>query len=227
MNKPTALFIDGENISATFASQILKFAPGAFIRRAYGDVAQIRSWGDSPSIRLVHSGSGKNAGDVLLALDALELALERRAERFVIASSDGDFTHLATRLREKGMEVLGVGQEKAPKAFRESCSVFHLLKSKTTAAPARPPAVKKSASLDEKIRAAIEAHSKDGAGVPLAELATIMKKDHGVLIGNLPDKKWRPYFSNRPNLFALDPKGPKARVRCRPNGFSQLSAAAK
>lgn len=227
MSKPTALFIDGENIPASLAPQILKIAAGAFVRRAYGDVTQIKSWSDTPSIRLVHSGTGKNAGDVLLALDALELAYEGLAERFVIASSDGDFTHLATRLREKGLEVIGIGEQKAPQAFRESCSIFEVIGA--VASKPRPQASPSACdlTLDQKIRQVIAQHSKEGRGMKIADLSLAMKHTHGVLISKLPEKRWRPYLAGRPQLYEIDPKGPEAFVRYRPEGFAQMVVAAR
>lgn len=206
MSKPTALFIDGENMPASFAPQILKIAAGAFVRRAYGDVTRIKSWSDTPSIRLVHSGTGKNAGDVLLALDALELAYEGLAERFVIASSDGDFTHLATRLREKGLEVIGaVASKPQLQASPSACDL----------------------TLDQKIRQVIAQHSKEGRGMKIADLSLAMKHTHGVLISKLPEKRWRPYLAGRPHLYEIDPKGPEAFVRYRPEGFAQMVVAAR
>ncbi|WP_240496997.1 MULTISPECIES: NYN domain-containing protein [Thioclava] len=227
MSKPTALFIDGENISACHAPKILSFAPGAFIRRAYGDIAQIKNWGDVPSIRLIHSGTGKNASDLLLALDALEIAFEGLAERVVIASSDGDFTHLATRLREKGFEVIGIGEKKAPAGFRKSCSVFHEIGLPKSKPKEVAPPESKIGQLDHKIRQVIAQNSKEGRGMKIKDLACEMKKSHDVLISETPEKRWRPYLAGRPHLYDLDPKGPEAFVRYRAKGFAQLVIAAQ
>ena len=236
MNKRTALFIDAENISPSFATKILSRARSGgelFLRRAYGDVAKIKGWGEHPAIRLIHSGCGKNAGDLLLSLDALEIALADQAERFVIASSDGDFTHLATRFRDKGKEVIGIGEGKTPPTFREACSIFHSLEApatkppvkaatKTAAQPSKPtaPQPAKALSLDHKIRSTIAQHSKAGHGMLITHLSAAMKNAHGVKISELPEKRWRSYLAGRPALYDLDPKGPEALVRFRPEGFA-------
>lgn len=77
-----------------------------------------------PDYRLVHSGSAKNAADILIAPDAVDLRLSGKIDTFLIASSDGDFTHLATRLREYETKAVGIGQVKAPAVYRAACSAF-------------------------------------------------------------------------------------------------------
>ncbi|XZQ28139.1 NYN domain-containing protein [Rhodobacter capsulatus] len=82
-------------------------------------------WQGGPEgFRLMHAGTGKNASDLLLALDAMELALREGVTRFVIASSDRDFSHLAQRLREYGRQVTGIGETKTPQIFRDACETF-------------------------------------------------------------------------------------------------------
>jgi hypothetical protein len=67
---------------------------------------------------------GKNATDSTLIIDAMDILYTHSVDGFCIVSSDGDFTRLASRLRESGMEVIGMGENKTPKSFRAACSVF-------------------------------------------------------------------------------------------------------
>jgi len=73
----------------------------------------------------VHAGCGKNATDVLLAIEAVALSHSGMAEVFAIATSDHDFSHLALHLRERGFDVIGIGEEKAPETWRRACTRFH------------------------------------------------------------------------------------------------------
>ncbi len=122
-----AILIDGDNLSPDLAGEITKKSEnlGALtIRRVYGCAKTRPRWERAPGFRFIHAGSGKNAADVLLSLDALEVALGGLAETFVIASSDQDLSHIARRLRERGRRVIGMGEAKAPAAFRKACGEF-------------------------------------------------------------------------------------------------------
>jgi hypothetical protein len=141
-----ALLIDGENISATFATALLTEARklgDPAIRRVYGKSEHIAAW-DAEGFRLMQTRPGKNAADLLLSIEAMTLALRDGITSFVIASSDGDFVYLATQLRETGATVLGLGEDKAPSAFRNACSRFVVLKPQAIATGAAPkwPATK-------------------------------------------------------------------------------------
>lgn len=130
-----ALLVDGENISATFATSLLiearKLGDPA-IRRVYGKAEHIATW-DAEGFRLMPTRPGKNAADLLLSIEAMTLALRDKITTFAIASSDGDFVYLATQLREGGATVLGLGEDKAPTAFRSACSRFLILKPRADA----------------------------------------------------------------------------------------------
>ena len=117
MGQSVSVLVDGDNISGKHARQILSVAAqhGELqVVRVYSDAQRNSDWHDAAGYRMQHAGTGKNAADLLLALDAMELLLSRDMRCFVIASSDGDFTHLATRLREHGATVVGIGEAKAP-----------------------------------------------------------------------------------------------------------------
>lgn len=228
-----ALLVDGDNVRPAFAGRALAEAA----LRGRVDVARVYAAADRPSewtaaagYRLIHAGSGKNAADLLLSIDAMELALERGFEAFVVVSSDGDFTHLAQRLRERGRFVLGLGEAKAPRAFRATCSEFLVLSlpeperpgiaPAPTPAAAPAPAIARPTEFDRKIRTIIAQHSRAGRGIRIADLSPKMHAAHGIQISSLPERTWRTYLAQRPALYDLDPRGPEAMVRFRPDGFA-------
>jgi NYN domain/OST-HTH/LOTUS domain len=105
------------------------------VKRAYGDWTNphLNGWREvllgnaiSPQQQFAYT-SGKNATDSALIIDAMDLLYSGHVEGFAIVSSDSDFTPLATRLRESGKRVIGVGQRKTPKAFVEACERFVFL----------------------------------------------------------------------------------------------------
>jgi hypothetical protein len=215
-----AVLVDGDNIGAQHARAILSLAKGlgcVDVARAFGDATRNPGWLSAEGFRFVHSGCGKNATDVLLAIDAMELAICGGIGTVAIASSDGDFSHLAHRLRERGLMVLGIGEAKATPQYRAACTRFEVLPPSAT--PAQPCA---APSLDQKIRAVIATNSSNGKGMRITDLSPKMKTLHGVQISTLPEKKWRTYLSARPALYELDPRGPDAHVRFKARGFADL-----
>jgi NYN domain len=218
-----AVLVDGDNVSAKHAAEILARAAQlgrVDIARAYAAVNRPSDWLAAQGYRLLHAGMGKNAADLLLSIDAMELALTSNVETFVIASSDGDFSHLAQRLRERGLHVLGLGEDKAPDGFRRACTDFLTLGLGKMPEPVPATLTAEAVGdLDLKIRSMIAQHSTKGLGMRIVELAPKMHATHGTRIGTYPERTWRAYLSKRPALYQLDPRGPEARVRFRPQGF--------
>lgn len=212
-----AIFIDGDNVSPAHADRIAALGQEAGdigLCRVYTDASRPGGWHASHATRLIHAGTGKNAADLLLAIDAMDHCQPGAYDLTLIASSDGDFFHLATRLRERGLRVIGVGEPKAPKAFREACSRFVILNAETKSTSARISA------LDRNIYSVIVEHSRKGAGMRLVDLAPKIHSRFGIRISTLPERTWRAYLGARPTLYALDPRGPDAHVRYRPEGFA-------
>ncbi len=226
-----AVFVDGENITADHAAEIDRISRelgDAVIRRVYGNAQRIAKWDATPGYRVIHSGSGKNATDMLIAIDVMELLPSETFDTIMIASSDRDFTHLALRLRERMLRVIGAGDAKAPEAFRSACSQFKTLEAGvvkvaappvTVVPPAAKPVAVTIAELDCQIRTMIAQHSKQGRGMPIKDLAAAMCKTHEVKITDLA-ANWRAYFTSKPSLYNLDPKGDGACVRFIPAGFA-------
>lgn len=222
-----ALMIDGDNLSPEDAGQvILKAAQfgDLTIRRVYGNAQAPAGWTSAPGIRFVHSGSGKNATDLLMTVEAMAVILTAQADLLVLATSDRDFVHLATHLREQSVTVIGIGAAKAPEGFRKACTKFLELKPKPKLAAAEPvnqpskPAVSASrelAKIDGHIQDLIKSEGEDGA-MMIAKLGPRLHSLHKVKISDQAQKTWRSYLTARPDLYVCDPKGADALVRLKP-----------
>lgn len=220
-----AILVDGENVSAKYAAEILAIASRqghAIVVRVYLDAQRPSDWHSATGYRMIHAGSGKNASDFLLSIDAIELALSKSVDNFVIVSSDSDFSHVAQRLREYGAAVTGIGEAKAPAKFRDSCQSFIVI-GKTPALSVVAKTAFAASELDRQIRALIAENSKKGAGIPISSLAAAMHSRYAVRISTYPERTWRAYLLARPELYELDPRGPSANVRFKPSGFSEAA----
>ena len=134
-NKRFALLIDADNISARYIGDILEELSTYGIttyKRIYGDwtSTQATKWkgelleNSVIPVQQFSNTVGKNATDSTLIIDAMDILYTGNVEGFCIVSSDSDFTRLASRLRESGMEVIGMGEEKTPRSFRVACTRF-------------------------------------------------------------------------------------------------------
>ena len=133
-----AVLIDADNTSAKLVKEMFEELAGygtITVKRAYGDWSSdgLKGWRNvllgnaiSPQQQFAYT-TGKNATDSALIIDAMDLLYSGNVDGFAIVSSDSDFTPLATRLRESGKRVIGVGQRKTPKAFVEACERFVFL----------------------------------------------------------------------------------------------------
>lgn len=147
-----ALLIDADNVShskiAAILAELSKYGT-ANIRRAYGDwaSANLRSWKDKLhdfAIRPIQQFSysaGKNATDIALVIDAMELLYTQKPDAFCLASSDADFTPLVMQLKANGHDVYGFGERKTPAPFVNACTTFLYLDSLDDAEQPMAPAV--------------------------------------------------------------------------------------
>ena len=130
-----AVLIDADNTSPKWTQAIFEEIAGigeASVRRCYGDFSsqQMSGWNKvQAEFGLVphHQPAntvGKNASDIALVIDAMDLMHSARFDGFVLVSSDSDFTRLASRIREQGLDVFGIGAQKTPEAFRKACKRF-------------------------------------------------------------------------------------------------------
>lgn len=197
----TAVLVDGDNIAADHEPQIMKIAGKAAVARVYLNARLPGGWLARPKFEPRDAGEGKNAADVLLAIEAMDLLQTGRYGRFVIVTSDGDFRHIARRLRLGGAEAVGVGEAKTPAGFRDACTDFHQLR-----ASAPKP------SWEQQVYTLIANAGADGLAI--ASINGTMRKLSDFKIGTTTHKSWRSYLTSMPQ-YRLDQKGPDARVWCK------------
>ncbi|SLN33780.1 NYN domain-containing protein [Roseisalinus antarcticus] len=133
-----AVLIDADNTSPKNATALFEEIASlgeASVRRCYGDFSsqQMAGWNRVQAEHGIvphHSPAntvGKNSSDISLVIDAMDILHTGRFDGFVLVSSDSDFTRLASRIREQGLDVYGIGQKKTPDAFRKACKRFIFL----------------------------------------------------------------------------------------------------
>lgn len=149
--KLLAVLIDADNVLPRHAEAILKeigTIGEPALRRVYGDwsSSQLAGWkAKARDLGLVmHQQSantkGKNASDIGLVIDAMDILHAGKFDGFVLVSSDSDFTRLASRIREEGLEVVGIGEAKTPESLRKVCNRFILIENiMTDAEPESEP----------------------------------------------------------------------------------------
>jgi uncharacterized LabA/DUF88 family protein len=130
-----AILIDGDNAQPSLIEKMLSESSkyGTItVRRTYGDwtTSNMGGWKDTlqthaiQPIQQFRYTIGKNATDSAMIIDAMDLLYSGTVDAFCLVSSDSDYTRLATRIREKGFFVMGIGQKKTPRAFVNACDVF-------------------------------------------------------------------------------------------------------
>jgi uncharacterized protein (TIGR00288 family) len=206
-----ALLIDADNVShgkiAAMLAELSKYGT-ANIRRAYGDWGSsgLKGWKDKLhefAIRPIQQFSysaGKNATDIALVIDAMELLYTQKPDAFCIASSDADFTPLVMQLKANGHDVYGFGERKTPRPFVQACTTFLYLDSlddpdpvptgDTAASGKAPPASKarpqaekpaakplaQDAALVTILRGAVEAAARDDGWAAMSAAGSAAKR---------------------------------------------------
>lgn len=138
MGERIALLVDAENTSVNYIDVVLKEL------KQYGDITVQRMYGDFSSKSMhewakkgleyaivpIHQArytATKNASDIMLVIDAMDILFQGTADVFCIVTSDSDFTRLASRLREGGKKVIGMGKSNASKTFINACNEYKFL----------------------------------------------------------------------------------------------------
>ncbi len=156
-----AVLIDGDNIPSAYVKEMMEEIAkygNPTIKRIYGDWTRpgLTKWKD---ILLEHAiqpiqqygyTTGKNATDSAMIIDAMDILYSEKVDGFCIVSSDSDFTRLATRLREAGMRVYGIGEKKTPKPFIVACDKFIYIEILKPASKETPKKISKT-KIGEKI----------------------------------------------------------------------------
>lgn len=167
-----ALLIDTDNISDKHVDEIFKYAAekgNVIVRRGYGvmrfnwNKEEMFRYAIEPVTRFVHV-SGKNVTDIALVIDALDLAYRKIIDVVCIVSNDSDFSLLAMKLREQGVQVYGVGTEDAQESFIASCDDFERLPSFSERA-------------NDSVSAPDNSDIKNDSGIPNLEEAKNILKD--------------------------------------------------
>ncbi|TCB79968.1 NYN domain-containing protein [Acinetobacter sp. ANC 4173] len=133
--KKFAVLIDADNSSISAISLVLEEVAKygiASVKRVYGDWSSetLKKWRDvllphaiTPVQQFAYT-KGKDATDMILIIDAMDLLYAGALDGFCIVSSDSDFTPLASRIRENGLSVYGFGKKSTPEAFKKACDKF-------------------------------------------------------------------------------------------------------
>ena len=198
-NKRIALLIDADNAPASKIEVILAEIARhgvANVRRAYGNWTKpgLKRWADQLheyAIRPVQQfdlTKGKNATDVSIVIDAMDLLYTSQLQAFAIVSSDSDFTPLVMRIRERGLEVYGFGEKKTPEPFVAACSKFLYLENlgevsnvadadATKTSPAKKPtaALKQDTKLVALLRNAVEAAAGEDGWAHQGAVGNVLK----------------------------------------------------
>jgi uncharacterized LabA/DUF88 family protein len=135
MDIKLAVLIDGDNIPSAYVKEMMEEIAkygNPTIKRIYGDWTKpnLNKWKNVllenaiTPIQQYGYTTGKNATDSAMIIDAMDILYSEKVDGFCLVSSDSDFTKLATRLREAGMQVFGIGEKKTPNPFIVACDKF-------------------------------------------------------------------------------------------------------
>jgi uncharacterized LabA/DUF88 family protein len=231
-----AVLIDSDNTTPSVTTELLeeiaKYGTPT-VKRAYGDWTkqQLAGWKDQllrsaiQPVQQFANTSGKNSTDSALIIDAMDLLYAGRLDGFVIVSSDSDFTRLATRLRESGMTVYGLGRRSTPAAFVAACDRFIYLDLLE-----RPDSAEDVGSdLEKLLSTAIAGTSKDDGWSHLGEVGSFLTKSHAAFDPrDYGQAKLGQLVRAQPYLEVKDVPGPAGLshvlVRLKP-GRGQLTAS--
>ncbi len=204
-----AMLIDGDNAQATMLSKMLVEAAKygqITVRRIYGDwtTSHMNSWKDTLNFHAIQPIQqfrytiGKNATDSAMIIDAMDILHSGAVDGFCLVSSDSDYTRLATRIRETGIFVMGIGEKKTPKPFVNACDVFVYTENlDPTKKPTKSRSTRKTTRGKSKTKAKPEAENDTEADpMPLLEQAFDMA---------VQEDGWARLDMMGSNLYQLDP----------------------
>jgi len=209
--RPLAFLVDGDNASPSLIREMLAEASKygeVIIRRVYGDWTSrnLASWKTTlqehaltPTQQFANV-AGKNATDSAMIIDAMDILHGELVGGFCLVSSDSDYTRLATRIREAGLFVMGIGEPKTPGAFRQACHVFVSTDNLKLARKAEPGRTRARRSVSEEARRVPE------DAVKLLEQAfeNVVKDDGYGHVGEMGEglRRLNPAFDSRTYGFS-------------------------
>ncbi|MFT4680324.1 MAG: hypothetical protein ACI9YU_000152 [Flavobacteriales bacterium] len=198
MNTNLAVLIDGDNIPSAHVKEMMEEIAkygNPTIKRIYGDWTKphLTKWKNlllenaiTPIQQYAYT-TGKNATDSAMIIDAMDILYSEKVEGFCLVSSDSDFTRLATRLREAGMKVYGIGEKKTPNPFIVACDKFiyiEILKSDSDDSELKAGDEKKAKAVVDKvtpqlirlISSTISDEADDDGWAFLGDVGSLMQK---------------------------------------------------
>ncbi len=206
-----AVLIDADNIPYAnvkeMMEEIAKYGTPTF-KRIYADWTKphVAGWKNVllenaiTPIQQYSYTSGKNATDSAMIIDAMDILYTGRVDGFCIVSSDSDFTRIATRLREAGMKVFGIGEKKTPLPFISACDKFIYLEIlKTTQETVKGPELSKDPATTSTKKEVIRSVDKGLIRLVTDSINDIAEEDGWAFLGNLGTLllKKQPDFDSR------------------------------
>lgn len=178
--KHFAVLIDADNISEKYAAIIFnEIADYGFAsyRRIYGNWAKSNGWKEDTllensinPIQQFNYTIGKNATDMAMAIDAMDILYSGKVDGFCLVTSDSDFTKLAMRLREEQMYVIGMGESKTPLALTKACNKFIHLDLISGEVEEKTAEIVRNVSSGRKQRAGVVEEKQDSTVTPISEI---------------------------------------------------------
>ena len=181
-----AVLIDADNASAKIADGLfneIATLGEASVRRIYGDIAspRLRGWADILTRYAIDWRQqtaytvGKNASDITLVIEAMDLLHTGRFEGFCHVSSDSDFTPHPSRIREEGIDVFGFGEQKTPESFKQACKRFIFTENllpRAAEATSKPAALEPPTNAEKLVKQAIGELDGEDGWVGLGQIGT-------------------------------------------------------
>lgn len=212
--KRFAVLIDADNVSGKYVKYILDEISNegvATYKRIYGDWTKptLASWKsvllDNSITPIQQYGytTGKSATDSAMIIDAMDILYTGHVEGFCLVSSDSDFTRLASRLREGGMTVVGMGEKKTPSAFIAACNKFRYLEvlaqqaqenEKADDEPPAEPEMKPPAAIVNTILNMVRDNADENGRLPISDVGNMLARRY-------PDFDVRNYGFKKLSLF--------------------------
>ena len=222
------MLIDGDNAQPSLIEHILAETAKYGIvttRRIYGDwtTSQMSGWKESLHSYAVQPMQqfrytvGKNATDSALIIDAMDLLHGGNVGGFCIVSSDSDYTRLATRIREQGLFVMGIGRSNTPKSFVNACEVFVYTENLVPKADKEALAADLASSdWTQKATRAIEMAAQDDGWAFLGAVGNYLRQLESAFdVRSYGHKQLSSLIKSRPDFF-------ETREHGAPNGASQI-----
>jgi len=205
MNLNLAVLIDGDNIPSAHVKEMMqeiaKYGKPT-IKRIYGDWTKpnLTKWKNlllenaiTPIQQYAYT-TGKNATDSAMIIDAMDILYSEKVTGFCLVSSDSDFTRLATRLREAGMQVIGIGEKKTPNPFIVACDKFIYIEI------LRSQSEKKEDALDkEKSKESLDKITRKEINLIASTISDLSDEDGWAFLGDVGSLilKKQPNFDSR------------------------------